>query len=240
MYRDSVETYTFNNNDFKEIKKRIKEKGWMEKSENKRLLALNEIIDDYITRGVDFICMDTIAALLPSYYKHMDYIDMKIMTSSARQNRISFVLLHHDNGKGEPAGSSDITRNIDAVYKLSKKSNDILLLKIEKTRHSRENTFEIKRAIKDDNVKHEIISVDSSDEFVPEKDSDKGTIRNRILDVLKEEGRINFEYLCQTLSKDGFANSSSIKNILKQMEDAGLVRKGDGKHWDTIEFVGSV
>jgi predicted ATP-dependent serine protease len=202
------------------------------------LLLLEIIISSPEFAQYDLVVIDSLQALLGDISKISFEVLKNIISPLQGRNR-TLVILHHTNKKGDFAGKNVFRDIVDTLLVLRQGKGSIRYLSEDKARNKVERENSTLEMISREDGTVDFVLRDGETNMT-EKDSDNGTMRDRILEELEEKGKISFKDLCQTLSKYGFDNPSSIKNILKQVEDAGLVRKGDGKHWDTIEFVGSV
>jgi len=105
---------------FEEILHRVRRKYRSEKHVSRidEIDVLRDIIIEAISMDVDFICIDSLNALIGDSRKPTRKMIQRIL-HPARENEITFLCIHHTNKAGLLAGSSGIIEEFDYVGRLS-------------------------------------------------------------------------------------------------------------------------
>lgn len=221
----------------------LKQYGIKEESFLDNLLVFDMLMQNVENMGFDFICIDSLNA----FFGHPSRItrpSMERLIAFQSSKRITLLLIHHINKKGEISGSSDIVNAVDSAYILSLENQgdgeeSILILDEIKARHkSPKETLKIKRTKKGPlQFSHEVIERTPLKVTSDENNSLTEHLRS-IIDTLSEsEGDLDFKDLEKEMKDKSFSCGNSIKNGLKKLAEMGFVEKSDRKTWNKIHLL---
>jgi KaiC/GvpD/RAD55 family RecA-like ATPase len=205
------------------------------------LLVFEILMEQICKMGFDFVCVDSLNALF-GHPSKISRTTLERLISIPTAHKITLLLIHHINKKGEITGTSDIVNVVDSVYTLTKdsqKDNETtLILEEVKSRHKdqQEKAKIVRRKVARFKVDHEITETSNYLDASPKDMS--APLQQAIMDALRdsETGKLTKKELNDSLAERGFSNVGSNANIFKILENKGLVKKGDGKSWNTIEM----
>jgi hypothetical protein len=197
------------------------------------IAVFQAIVKKAITEGADFICLDSLNALIGEKTKitrtMMERIFEPMMGSG-----VTFLLIHHENAFGKIYGSVDLANSFDHIYHLnlfsSTSERDVLVLE-EQSRNTESKRLSISRTWKENIPRYEVLADSIPNGVV--KHEKTATFSDQIMDVLSsvDADMMLFDDLHSRL---GNRSKGTLKNNLKELEEKGLVKKTDGKTWKSI------
>jgi hypothetical protein len=203
--------------------------------------VLERIMTTAINEGVDFICIDSLNAAVEDV-RRVNRKNLQRITYAAAKAGVTLLCLHHTNKKGDMSGSAVIGEAFDYVCRLSVdttysgESNEaVLILDEEKARYSKPQSFRIKRTFTG-NLIPEYELLEQRDYQVQQNSQEKSPgLANKIKEVIDElkGSTITFDNLKALLGGNPSPKDGSIKNSLKQLANAGIIRMTYGR-WDVI------
>jgi len=207
--------------------------------------VLNAIIIEAIkTMGIDFVCIDSLNALIGDSRK-LNRKTIRRITELAIANKVTLLCIHHTNKLGQIAGSSSISEEFDYIARLSLdkpsiqtiNNETILLLSEEKARYSKKQTYQAKIVFEDGpNPKFQLISQTDYYQNEPHIDDLNLTDRTEVILTTWEKDTITFDELKRQIGGNPPPVDRSIKNCLKTLSDKGIAKMTD-MTWYVIQIV---
>jgi len=232
---------------FEEILCRVKRKYNSGNNVSKidEITILQEIIREAIKMGTDFICIDSLNALIGDS-RRLHRKSIKRILQPARENGVTLLCLHHTNKAGIIAGSSGISEEFDYVCRLSndttatrlERNERRLVLTEEKARYSIPQAYHIKVVFGDGpNPKFELVyREDYSEDNYP---SNALNLPNLVKNILStwECDTITFrELLSQVREVKPATVEGSVTNALTTLSRKDIVQKTNGS-WAIITIL---
>jgi hypothetical protein len=200
------------------------------------LLVLQRVIKDAVSRGVDFICIDTINGLKDRI--HIQYWDIKNIIKISSDYNITLLVLHHPNSDGSL--EINFQRGFPRIYKLVKESQvgdkSVLVLSEEKVRIAPERTIKIERVFaKDKTLSYRIKSIDD----LREESNKKENLKSKIRDIIESHNEltISFGELYKRLGGEEAYDPNSVKNELKKLKNKSIIEMEKAGSWDIIRIL---
>jgi len=225
------------------IKRKYSSKDQVPKVDEVTVLC--EIISEAIQMGIDFICVDSLNALMGDTRK-LNRKTIQRILQLAKENGVTLLCIHHTNKSGIIAGSSSIVEEFDYVGRLSNdttvtslaRNERILLLTEEKARYSIPQAYHIKAVFGDGpNPTFELVSKEdySKDNY----QSNDLNLTDIIINILNAvEGKIiTLKKLSDLVrQKRPETVDGSIINVLTALSRKGIVQKTNDE-WATITIL---
>jgi hypothetical protein len=195
---------------------------------NKDIAVFQVIVEELIKQGVDFICLDSLNALLGNTTN----IGRNIIESILKPmmgTGVTFLLIHHENSQGNLFGSINLPASFDHNYHLElkgKKDGKELLTLDEEARNTASKNLAMLRTWENQVPRYELLP----ESAIP---SEPTSLPDKIMEALSffDEEKVPFDDLFDQLDD---IKKGTLKNNLKELEDKGLVKKTDGKTWSNI------
>jgi hypothetical protein len=197
------------------------------------IAVFQAIVTQEISNGADFICLDSLNALIGEKVKITRTMIERIFKPMMGSG-VTFLLIHHENANGKVYGSVDLANSFDHIYhyRLISKSPELdILLLDEQSRDTDPKRLTISRTWNNNIPKYTILADSIPDNEV--KDLKPKSCADQIASILSPGGEevILFENL---IGKINNISKGTLKNSLKALEEKGLVKKTDGKTWRSI------
>lgn len=206
--------------------------GKLKKSSKSPDIAIfHAVVEKLINQGVDFICLDSLNALLGGTTNFgRDTIESILEPMSG--TGVTFLLIHHENKNGKMFGSENLPASFDHIYHLElqrKEGREILTLD-EESRNTAPNNLTILRTWENGVPIYEVLP----ESAMP---SEPTSLPDRIMEVLSlfDEETVLFDDLFDQLEQLDI-KTGTLKNKLKELENKGLIEKADGKTWSSIKL----
>jgi hypothetical protein len=195
---------------------------------NKDIAVFQDIVKELIKQGVDFICLDSLNALLGNTTN----IGRNIIESILRPmmgTGVTFLLIHHENSQGNLFGSINLSASFDHIYHLElkgRKDGKELLTLDEESRNTASKNLAMLRTWENSIPIYEVLP----ETAMP---STPSSLPDRIMEALSffDEETVPFDDLFEQFDD---IKKGTLKNNLKELENQGLVKKTDGKTWSSI------
>jgi len=203
-----------------------------------RIAVIEKIIINEIKDGTDFICIDSLKALVEKNTHFFNRSHIRRLLEQVSKNHITFLLINHTTSDQKSMAITDDLRNtFDNTYKLEmKKRNDYIEMTLieEEARDNECHIIKFKRTISDNYiVEHEIINseVSESIDLTPHKKNVKYFIKEILADWPSEY--IEFEILYSKLQEktNKGKDKANIEKILKELENEDIIARKDGITW---------
>ena len=202
-----------------------------------RIVVIEEIINDAIADGADFICLDSLRGLIEKNAQSFNRSHIRRLLEQVSNKHITFLLINHTTSDRKTMAITDDLRNtFDNIYKLEKEKRDgyiEMTLTEEEARDNDNLIIKFKRTISDNYiVEHEIINseISENNDMAPPKKNIKYWIKEILANWPSEY--IEFEVLYSILQEktDNGKDKANMERILKELEGKIVARK-DGKTW---------
>ena len=205
-----------------------------------RIAVIERIMKAAIENGIDFICIDSLKALMKGNRIDRDGIDRMLELVSGKG--ITFLLIHHPtkNDKDVMADTDELRMAFDNIYKLEKLSKSKLKLIEEDARGHVPHTIYMTRTFYNEDgsecsaddvsdeakiVKHDIERIVANDDDLP--DDKKKNVESAMIKVVKDHpigSVIPYEdFKHETEEKYG-SELADIRGGLKKLKDAGYIK----------------
>lgn len=201
------------------------------------------ICEDAVARGVDFICLDSLNAMLGEKCRAGRETIERILFPLAGKN-ICFLLIHHENAKGAISGARTLSDAFDNVYHLRISSRfpggDELVLDGEGMRYTGGLKLSFTRRYTNQGIPEymEVRDVPPAGNVHSEQPQNLQTrIMEICIQIEGETGEILFSDLYVRLCEQHKVTETAVKNSLKRLEDEGRLTKTDGKQWAVISLL---
>jgi hypothetical protein len=210
------------------------------------IAVFTEIVKDALDRGADFVCLDSLNAMLGDK-SHFGRETIERIIAPFAERKITFLLIHHENKKGGIYGSGDLSAAFDNVYHLYRdptapcnEGEERLVLDTKKARFSqpcritftRRNTGEGQFEYADISVSCDLNAIGN---IKPQN------MQTRIMEACTqmagETQEISFSDLHTWLGGQSAVTPGAVKNALKELEIQSFLTKADGKHWAKISIL---
>jgi hypothetical protein len=194
---------------------------------NPDIAIFHAIVENLINQGVDFICLDSLNALLGGT-TNFGRDTIESILDPMRSTGVTFLLIHHENKNGKMFGSENLPASFDHIYHLElqrKEGREILTLD-EEARNTAPTKLTILRTWENSIPIYEML---------PETTilSNPSSLPDKIMEALSSFGEetVLFGDLFEKLDD---IKKGTLKNNLKEIENKGLIKKTDGKTWSSI------
>jgi hypothetical protein len=207
-----------------------------------KLIVFLKILTEKINEGYDFFVLDSLSTVFDGINNLPDrYIKALLETPG---KKVTFVIIHHNSGKGEVYGKASIKRLFDTVCNLSKlealSENGSTFLKGNlEGRFSTKEALFIKREKVSENVaKHTLLNASECSDYIT-LNSGTGTLKDAILSYIRncgEEGclvSVLFEAVKHLQKRESVG---SVNNQLRFLRNEGLIEEVD-KPWIKVRAI---
>ncbi|GHV41241.1 hypothetical protein AGMMS49546_16730 [Spirochaetia bacterium] len=130
-----------------------------------------QFVREMIAQGYNWFGLDSLGDLIPNL-NTITRNELNEFLDIITKAQVTFIVIHHPNGKSGFRGSKDIPSVFDSAYmleeitRLTPKGDAILKVNVLKDRFGGEEDFFVKREyVNDDVAKHKIISADEVAQF---------------------------------------------------------------------------
>lgn len=207
------------------------------------IMVFEAIVSEAVEkRQADFICLDSLHAIVGDVRK-VNREMIRRITQITAKHRVTLLVIHHTNKKGDMAGPGSIGEAFEFVYRLSqdygveglKKNEAILRLDAEKAKFASRGSYCLKRTFIDGlTIEYEVLS---ESDILDQKTQrgKKQNLTSRIEQLLLGRDSIAFADLRNLLGNSPPA-VGTVKNCLKVLADRGMVKMTNGS-WDVITVI---
>jgi hypothetical protein len=194
------------------------------------VLVFEHIMDEIKEEKFDFVCIDSLNALLGNPNKITRKVLERIIDKVTEINA-TLLIVHHINKKGEVSGTSDLGNTVDSVYILSESKDDknVLVLEETKARHKPkgEETMLIRKEDAGDFLARFKEAGDAQKSIQKQNEwfEKLSPTEKTIAEAFRDNGTIEMdkEALEEYLNERG-VGPSSLANILLKLEKKGIVK----------------
>jgi hypothetical protein len=209
------------------------------------VLVFEHLMEELKETDYDFICIDSLNALLGSPNKITRQVIERIIAEPSKRH-ITLLIIHHINKKGEITGNSELVNVVDSAYILSKnkdKDKELILEEVKARFKEKEEvaTMEMKKI---DNYTVEFTELNITEYKKKTEDwyEDLSDLKKAVIDTFVQEGTdiITRETLDSAMADRGYENKTSISNGLKDLESKEkIVGIGSTKttKWERIKLL---
>jgi len=205
-----------------------------------RIAVIEKIIDETISNGADFICIDSLHALIEENPRSFNLSQIKKIIEPISKKHITFLLINHTTkDRKTMAFTNELINAFDNIYKLEIKeyisdNNATIILTEENARDNVPHIITIERILSDNYiVKHGIICSDILKN--PRTTSLGKNETDWIKEIINSCSSEYMEYKELVLAledKLGKKNDeANIKKILKRLQDENVIAMKDGSTW---------
>jgi len=192
-----------------------------------KLFLFDIYLEEAISNGAEMIILDSLSDLLATWQMSWEYLDA--IFSRCREKRITFLVLHHVNKKGEMSGSNQLRNMVDSLLFIQKVHGNIRKFSFLKDRKSDKKEYCLVKMSPDG---PDAANFEVCDESETQSQSVYlSPLEKRILDFLGDKDTITRSEL---LSNLGGVKKNSVNNCLKNLENYGFITKADGRTWEII------
>ncbi|GHV83691.1 hypothetical protein AGMMS50212_10310 [Spirochaetia bacterium] len=202
------------------------------------ILVYEYLMDNIVNLGFDFICIDSLNALLGNPNRICRSVLERIIQKTTEFN-MTLLIIHHINKKGEITGNSDLVNVVDSAYILNIESENNLSITEIKSRHKINQEKAIFERISKNQCEVEYKLKDVSPYSPSDKKDQSGltAMEKLITDAFEGSNIISHDELNAFMADKNYTNTVSIENCLKRLVAKNILKKADGKKWDQIELV---
>ena len=214
------------------FQKMTRELGVDDKRKIEELFLLNLLMKSDLCRDADLVILDSLNALFKGHLWLINRESIENIIEPRRKTGKSMILLHHLNSKGKSAGSRDLPQVVDLVLRLEKVENsNIRLIKVEDERYPQGMDSCYVEILEDKNKNVYFELCESGAKNSTMKDS---SLKTRVEEIIQNRATITFDELYNMLCDTKSIVKGSLKNVLKELEDNGIVSKDCNGTWDII------
>jgi hypothetical protein len=222
-------------------KQNYKEMGLVDPKTGKldKIAIIERIMQEKLDKGIDFICIDPLFAILESG-RELTRSHLKRIIEQASKKHMTVLLLHHETKDGKMALTQELRNSFDNIYKLEvvdRPEERLAELKLteEDARNNAPHVLKIRRTIGEKGtVEHELMSTEITQPSQKEHGPNIESIIREII-LSHNEDMLSYETLrdeLKKITKKDNLDEKNIKGILKKLKDnENLVDMNDGKTW---------